>query len=558
MIEYGTRRDSQRQYSGWLNTLGPVLLLLALTSIMSGCVSNRMYRPDNIQQESDYTLAFVEFDDQGELWSPSQLFRTVDFIEKASQDDGSIVLVFIHGWNNNASPKHEQKEDYSLNGFKQFLAQVVDNIRIQYPEGSRPVIGVFVAWRGQSAYSPFRGFTFWNRRRAATRIASGLAVQQALLRIVDAANVNPDSRTMLIGHSFGGLLMEQALLQTIATGTKRAKAGEIDLKQDLTLLLNPAAPSLLAKQLTEVLELERAQFYRVDSQGNRYQRPILVSVTSVADRATRVLYPVGSSFGVMTSKFRKYGPEFCHPVSGQRSFYLYTAGHNTILHSHDVTATPLPLEGQSDRKLQLQREYDPVSGQLAISFNGTEHRFTIARKPHALNDTPYWIMRVPKSLIPDHSDIFGLDTIRLIQALLVGTGALEPDSRTVLVQETGIRPLALGVGPSGRLVFAERSGRFYELPKGSSVPSFLACFPADINPSQVIAVVGHRDSAWYVINQAIDSGDKKEQQEYRTDLVRVSLHEGGFRPVERKRLTGSKRFVTASADLVQEKIYLAT
>jgi pimeloyl-ACP methyl ester carboxylesterase len=518
-----------------------------------------MYRPDSIQQESDYTLAFVEFDDQGELWSPPQFFHTVDLIEEANQDEyGSIVFVFIHGWNNNASPKHEQKKDYSLNGFKQFLAQVAKDVRVEYPERPRSVIGVFLAWRGQSAYSPFRTFTFWNRRRAATRIASGLAVQQVLLRVIDAANLNPRSRTALIGHSFGGLLMEQALLHTLATGFQRAKTGDIDLAYDLILLLNPAAPSLLAKQLIEVLELERTQLYRIDSQGNRYQRPIMVSVTSVADRATRVLYPIGSSFGVMTSKFRKYGPEYCHPVGSQRSFYLYTAGHNKVLHSHDVRATPLPPEGSPDEGLQLRREDDPVSEQPAISFNGSEHRFTLTKKPLALNDTPYWIMRVPKSLIPDHSDIFRLDTVRLIQALIVGTGALELDSRTVLVRETGIRPLALGVGPLGNLIFAERSGRFYVLPKGSSVPSFLACTPPGINPAQVIALFGERNSVSYIINQAIDSGGKKEQQEYRTELVRLSLLEGGFKPAEQKRFRGSRHFVTASADLVRQKIYLAT
>ena len=194
-----------------------------------------------------------------------------------------------------------------------------------------------------------------------------------------------------------------------------------------------------------------------------------------------------------------------------------------------------------------------------ISFNGTEHRFTVTEKPLALNDTPYWIMRVPKSLIPDHSDIFGLDTVRLIQALIVGTGVLEPDSRTVLVRETGIRPLALGVGPlSGDLVFAEQSGSFYTLPKGSSVPSFLACTPPGIDPAQVIAAFGDRGSASFIVNQAIDSGGKREQQAYRTELVRLSLLEGGFKPAERKRFGGSRRFVTASADPVREKIYLAT
>ncbi len=44
-------------------------------------------------------------------------------------------------------------------------------------------------------------------------------------------------------------------------------------------------------------------------------------------------------------------------------------------------------------------EFDPVSGQTVFSFDGTDNRFTIRPLVGAVNDTPYWIMRVPRQLI---------------------------------------------------------------------------------------------------------------------------------------------------------------
>ena len=80
------------------------LLLLPLLLATSACVQPRLYRPVSIQEEDGYTLAYIEFDDQGELWSPSQMSRATELIKRATQPEaGSLVVVFIHGWQNNAS-----------------------------------------------------------------------------------------------------------------------------------------------------------------------------------------------------------------------------------------------------------------------------------------------------------------------------------------------------------------------------------------------------------------------------------------------------------------------
>ncbi len=549
----------QPRYTGPTRTLLSVFVLLALFLATSGCVQPRLYRPVNIQNEADYRLAFIEFDDQGELWSPSQMFRTTELLRRVNATkQTSLVVVFIHGWQNNASPKQEQQEGKSLHGFKQFLGQLAQQVKADDPTSSVPITGIYLAWRGKSAHKPFSGLTFWNRRRTATRIASSGAVSEVLSRIVQTANQNPESRTLLIGHSFGGLLMEQAMLQYLVNSTVGVETGELNFPVDLVMLINPASSSLRAKQLIEVFARDRVKIYQEDKKGKRYERPLMVSITSRTDIATRALYPAGTSLGLIFTRFRTYGSEFCSPSAKQRSFYLLTGGHNKVLHSHVVTAKSIPKQGGSENELDLQFGYDPATQQETISFNGRKHRFTIQKKRGALNDTPYWIMNVPRSLIPNHSDIFGVNTIRLMTALVRSTGALEPNARTVLVRETGLAALGVTVRPTGELIFAERSRRLYALPVGSSTPVFLSCLPQDVDPTDSIGFFRTGDSITVALNRLIDEGDTEKEAKYRTELLNVSLNKGGFRKAVPGRLAGSMKFIAATGDSVSQKLYLAT
>ena len=86
-----------------------VALLLA-----GGCVRERLYRPESVLHRDGYDLAFVEFDDQGELWSNRQVLAADQLIREASASEQGIILnVFIHGWQHNASPN-----DKNVAGFE--------------------------------------------------------------------------------------------------------------------------------------------------------------------------------------------------------------------------------------------------------------------------------------------------------------------------------------------------------------------------------------------------------------------------------------------------------
>ncbi|MFQ6022315.1 MAG: hypothetical protein ACE5NW_06300 [Acidiferrobacterales bacterium] len=555
MKQYSKASRSKPRHMSCSRPLLLVLLLLPFFLATSACVSNRMYRPDNIQQESDYTLAFIELDDQGELWSAAQISRTVDLIERANQNkDASIVIVFIHGWNNNASPKQEQKEKKSLAGFKQFLAKAVEDARSMRPGYSPSVVGVFVAWRGQTVHAPLDTLTFYNRRRAASRISTKPSMAEALTRIIAATKKKPTSKTLLIGHSFGGLIMESALSQVFVRDIVLQRAGRFDLPVDLVVLINPASPAINAKQLVDVLARRRARVYRVDAAGKRYERPLLVSVTSRADWATRFAYPIGSSLGALFTRFRKYDTSQCSPIASQRGFYVYTPGHRSVLHSHTVTAERLPEGAQPIQGVRA--EEDPLPGQPAFSFDGPKHRFTIRKKPRALNDTPYWIMSVPGSLIASHSDIFRVTTNRLIRALAIHTGTLVPDSTTVLVHETGMRPMGVVALPLGEVIFADLSRRVYAVPASSSKPIFIGCLPETVDPGAVIGAF-HDEDSFFVISNIV-SEKRAGEVEYHTEKVRLLLGKGGFGKAKAHRIPGSRRFIAATGDPAGNKLYLAT
>jgi hypothetical protein len=533
-----------------------VLILLAV--LVAGCTKQQMYRPDNVEKGPGYTLGFIEFDDQGEPWSPAQAERVIEAIERANRSpNGAIVIVFVHGWKNNASVEQERKDGYILNGFNKLLTELTRLTRAMDPTSPPEVVGVFIAWRGKSAKF-LQDLSFWGRRKAARRVASPAATG-TLFELLTTAQDNPRSRAALVGHSFGGLLVESVMTHAMSGILYSGVEGQAEFPADIVVLVNPAASAVLAKEFVDLLAREGVTFYRVDAKGTRYERPLIVSVTSEGDTATRVYFPIGARLGGLGKHYRTYGPEFCSPGESQREFLVHTAGNTEVLHSHIMTRQPLPPGTQvPETDVQLQLGEDPTTGEKTFSFTGFHDRYTVSKKPGALNQTPYWIMRVPKSLIPNHSDIFRPDTIRLLSALVRVTGAFAPDSRTVLVRQSIARPVYLKVLPSGDLLVIDQLRRLHTLTPGQSRPVFVACYPHAVDLGSSIGGYTDGKSALIVTNQAVPGkGKDKGQWVYQTEVFEVAnvLSPAIGKPITLKGLT---RYHGATADLQAKKVYLVT
>jgi hypothetical protein len=482
------------------------LLGLALTC---ACVANRAYRrgpayhqlPESVDRvpfnDADcsqsqslsgkstqrYYLAHIEFDDMGELRSignlkkrdiaESQLENALDVIRRAqnvasSEKRALIVITFVHGWHNNASPYDEINKN--LGSFKTVLQDLSCREALATP-GKLPVlVGVFLSWRGQ-AVAGDPAFTYWNRRDAAVRVG-GPSMTEAVTRLIFETKGVPlfadrcalaarASKRMsyfaIIAHSFGARALEHALTQPMlsmilerqmqtrecaqdwnqAHPENRIENLSFPAPADLIVFLNAANDAFEAKQTIEALKraninvsqkpVEEARFVTVNSAA-----PFMISITSDGDWATERIMPKAQFLSSFALAFRRYDPNDKCADEGQlcdhkQSYYFrHSEASITGMRSHIVLeqkttgsckGNPWPyfqVEGTGKCFCIDQNRYDPQD-QCQKNKSPDDHvKFAVGP---VWNDTPFFVMGVPKSLIPNHNQIFQNGTEELLIAI---------------------------------------------------------------------------------------------------------------------------------------------
>jgi hypothetical protein len=126
----------------------------------------------------------------------------------------------------------------------------------------------------------------------------------------------------------------------------------------------------------------------------------------------------------------------------ERYFITHTPGHNDYLVSHEVVVNdsqiagslPLPdgllLPRSASRTAFLEAFEENLEHPEPVQGTGSARQWrfrsvgknglcwsTIIPKPDAYNNTPYWILQVPSSIIKDHSDIYSQQSLCLYAAL---------------------------------------------------------------------------------------------------------------------------------------------
>ena len=432
-------------------------LLLILPLLLVGCVSNRLYRAGT---KSTVTvqppvggkpsamldgcepkpltpcMAFLEFDDFGEMFEAKQLDHAIELIESSkTANKHPVVVTFVHGWQNNADPGRDKDKEGNAYGFGQALIPLAEKYK------NTPVIGIYVAWRGElvSKYWPLRRqFSYFNREQAAIRIP-GARMTNALARIVRAAH-DVDGYAIQVGHSFGGLILERALTQATvnqiqsvesepASGAPnslapRTPAAEPNSQEktradaDLTVFVNSAAPATEAKQMLDVLKDCKPQ---PTGPPRNPDTALFISISSMSDAATKVALPIGHGYPFLKYKFngslRANDPLACSDDHiSQGSFYMSSAAHMAVLQSHQVVEDD--DMSHCKQAAEDRRSNDVERASAAWQYFTPpflEKCYKIEEKKDAWNNTPYWIMEVPSEIIPDHSTIF---TGRLISMLV--------------------------------------------------------------------------------------------------------------------------------------------
>jgi hypothetical protein len=333
-------------------------------------MSNAPHQPQGgIVRERSYDLAVVEFDDQGRCYDRAQMDAVATRLDDWSGTD-AIILAFAHGW------KHDgRSDDENLEAFQRVLTDTAN--REAQDRGGRPVLGVFVAWRGLSFYDRWglsQNVTFWSRQEAARRVAVG-SVRELFGRFRRYRNHRVDAGgaplLVLVGHSFGGLIVYSALAQSLIEAAT-SPLDEITTRfADLVLLVNPAMEAARYLPVTDLLHT------RIAARAFA-QPPIFVSVTATNDWATGVFFPLGNVGALLTESWRG---------SEERDAMIRTLGHVPWLTTHDLRS-------------------------------GTGGHPQLTQVHAETQSAPFWVVRADPTVVDGHSGIFKDVFLRFLAGLV--------------------------------------------------------------------------------------------------------------------------------------------
>ena len=434
------------------------IVTLALPIVLASCAAYGPYRPNTSAEplnsvrgpaDGRYKLAFIEFGDQGSALDTSQRSAALEVIHEAKRP---LLFVYIHGWQNNA-------ESGDVCRFEHFIDTVS-----RYPEitGRKlNVIGVYVAWRGLDVTLPVAKFlTFWSRKSTGYTIAAQNACLATLSELALAARA-PDKtyhHCVLLGHSFGGLVLDNTISHSIldASSTGRRNTSP----WDMAVAFNAADSSISSRQLMSELDY----LYKYDPKRHAYvgrspgaeagsvvneNRPFLIILQSENDMATGEFFPIGTGLFNIVNLRAHWDKVPIPGKNGQKvsesEFYDHTPGNDKYLVNYHVvlqgeTTPPSGLQATENRAFEANIKVNHPDYTFYTSEHNDGHENPFCRNgdynPDEIrpptgreiwrrwqfvytgNDrVPFWIVRVPKEIIWGHGGLWSDNSVAMLGAL---------------------------------------------------------------------------------------------------------------------------------------------
>ncbi len=391
--------------------------------------------PESVFTQDQFDLCFVEVSDEGEFEKESQLDGILDRIQEVRRKshNGAVVVLFIHGWHNNA--KWDNK---NLESFRRLLQSLM--LREMERHGRR-VIGIYLGWNGDPSGKVSKWLSripvvthtsFHNRYGVAGTIGQGDALTKCVRKITHATKESLDSVSsvsplVFTGHSMGAFILQSSVLALIENGDLEIQStGSMETAQvrkngipihmpDLILSLNSAAESAVAQEI--ILLFEGQDWSKTVSSGSvQYDPPMLISVTSKADTDTSWKWEFmkrgktdGHNPALASHSFKKHDDQSgrCDPLPGVPNF-----GQPW----HCIEGPHAPFGPSPSFVFKLPTMW-PKDGEY-------KHRAYELKAKDASKSHPFWIFQVPKGVIKDHGDIFNYQAASLTLALIQISGAL--------------------------------------------------------------------------------------------------------------------------------------
>lgn len=410
------------------------------TDYKSVCVSSTVEPPAECDSHAlqqlptghgnGYLLGFIEFDDQGQLWDREQMRYVLGKLQEEAETKPLVIVVFVHGWQHGAAPG-----DGNIVTFRQVLAQLSDS-EAQVAELThtppRAVAGVYLGWRGRSITVPLLDdLTFWDRKNTAQKVGDGgvtevLSRLELIKRDRDGDVPGGATRLVIVGHSFGGLVVNTAVAQILQDRFVQSTArdpGQHDVAGlgDLVVLINPAFEALQLSSLSDMAS-ER------DSYPSG-QLPVLLELTSEADWATRYVFPVGRWLSTFFEKEqhdrkRRNGVTGKEETIDESKANVAAVGHFEPYRTHRL----YPLSDRDRSQLKAPSPAESVQSFLRSSADwandtpGSKIPFgdvMLERTATSAARDPYLITYVDGHLINGHNDISDPRIVEFVKQLIL-------------------------------------------------------------------------------------------------------------------------------------------
>lgn len=430
------------------------LCVSALKNATSGhaqnCDSNALQQ-QAVEGGASYLLGFIEFDDQGQLWSRKQMNAVIDKLWAESASKDLLMVVFVHGWQHNAAP-----DDKNIATFQKVLAQLsADEKRLSEVSGkpARQVAGVYLGWRGESITVPLvKNITFWDRKSTAEKVGHG-GVTEVLSRLEqikttkDSIQANNATRLVVVGHSFGGAIVHTALAQVLAlrniqTTGPAGTASDVKGFGSLVVLMNPAFEAGQFTPLSD-MSVERGKDGYFKS-----QLPVIAILTSEADYATRFAFPAGRRLSTLfenTHPGQRYnGVTKQDETISQDKANVTAVGHFGPYRTHKLYPQQQLLRSSVEEPSSEKSVRSAIAAAAAWENDAQGSKISMAdltleRTSTSAGRNPYLVIQVDRNLIEDHNDI---DDPRIIdfvkQLIFISTLPNDAQEKQSLYRKFGV------------------------------------------------------------------------------------------------------------------------
>ncbi|MFT3814346.1 MAG: hypothetical protein QM740_13360 [Acidovorax sp.] len=388
-------------------------------------------RAYSIEDYQKYWAGFVEFDDEGWLYDPRGQQTQMSAVQarlRAELNDPQysntdfLVVAFIHGWHHNA-----HHTDCNVHEFRAMLKVASERYAAEAALNPqmhpRRIVGIYAGWRGESiAVEGLNVTTVLDRRNAAERVAKGdvreLFALLRKLQIGETQKADPTGgpmradrmRTVVIGHSFGGLIafhgLSPAVLneltltkpepeqgcrptvyrppavqlhngvrvaQDVRTAAERERAAPVF--PDMLILVNPAFEATRFESLHALMRPNGCPYPE--------DRPKVVVVTADNDRATGTIFHAGRKVLTLLEAYpRESGND--ENASRERDANTHAIGFTQRYQTHRLC-----LVGEGAKRHAVAALTPPASPDWPL-------------EPYA----PVWVVRAPPGIVNGHNGFF--------------------------------------------------------------------------------------------------------------------------------------------------------